>query len=340
MLPEKVFPEKCVRVSTLEETRNLLANDFRVNYATTDLANIEISPEGVVHWNGDCLPYTQYFLESLARLIGMPIEYAYKIDFDLFRYNFDERKQQKYSGVKLCLSRNGAINICRAEYYPARTLDVLDKAEEHVLEDKFHEAVISDLGVELSWVNESNPIEPQPGDTILTGLRISNSETGGRALKGSLFTLRLACTNGARVPDEWGVARWSYDPRVTYQSNLAHFFDGLRSIEARRFGLPVIYKQLVSESLTDLEFVHIWRRLRRVIGPEQADEIFGIQPKQRRRLFNQVRSRDDPSVTEPTSWSRYEVHNSITAAARNYTFLKWRRLEQIGGSILQTAVHG
>lgn len=340
MLHEKVFPEKFVRTNSLDKVRELLANDFRVTYATTDLASIEISPEGMVRWNGECVPFTQYFLESSAGFIGMPLGYADKIDFDLFTYNFDQRKQQECCGVKICISRNAAINICRAAYYPARTLDVLDEAEQQVAGKKFHEAVIGDRGVELSWVDERAQIDPKPGDTILTGLRISNSETGGRALKASLYALKLACQNGAVLSDEWGAARWTYDPRVTYKANLAHFFQDLHRTGVALPQLSNAYKQLVDVPLTDLDFVRLWRRVRAIVGPQDADDIFYATPKERRRLFNQVRSRRDPLAALPTSWNSYDVHNRITAAAHSYEFLKWRRLEQIGGSILRGLTEG
>jgi len=335
MIPENVFPENSVRISSLDELRSCLANDFRVTYATTDLASIEISPEGMVRWNGQWRPFTRYFLESLAGFIDMPIVYADKIDFELFKCNFDKLKKDRCCGVKVCISRNAAINICRSAYYPARTLDVIDKAEEQTAEKKFHEAVISDRGLELSWVDEHHSIEPKLGDTILTGLRISNSETGGRALKGSRYTLKLSCTNGATLTDEWGSARWSYDPRVTYNTNLGHFFEDLKRINEKRFELSDIYKQLVDNSLTDLAFVNLWRRVRAAVGPQDADEILYTEPKERRRLFNQVRSRRDPLAVLPTSLNNYDVYNRITEAARRYEFLKWRRLEEIGGSILR-----
>jgi len=335
MLPEDIFPEKSARTNNPEELRELLATNSRVTYATTDLASIEITPDGMVRWNGECLPFTRLFLESSAVLIGMPLAYAAKIDFGLFKHNFDQRKEKECCGIKLCLSRGAAINMCRAAYYPARTLDVLDEAERQIAGKKFHEGVVTDRGVELSWVTEQTPLNPRPGDTILHGLRISNSETGGRSLKASLYTLKLACKNGAVLSDEWGSARWTYDPRVTYKANLAHFFQDLGHIDAKVPKLADVCQRLTNEPLTDVDSVNLWRRVRAVVGPQAADDIFYTEPKERKRLFNQVRARRDPLAAVPTSFNGYEIHNRITAAAKEYDFLQWRRLEQIGGSMLR-----
>jgi hypothetical protein len=157
----------------------------------------------------------------------------------------------------VCISRNAAINVRRAAYVPARTLDVLDEAEKQLGTKKFHEAVISDRGVELSWVDEAAPINPKPGDTLLHGLRISNSETGGRGLKASLYTVKVDCDNGALLSDEWGAARWTYDRRVTYNANLAHFFQDLRHIETKVPRLADNYHRLVNEPLADADFVNL-----------------------------------------------------------------------------------
>jgi hypothetical protein len=337
MLPENVIPEKNVRTDSLEELRDYLVNDFRVTYATTDLGSIEINSEGTVRWNGEEMAFTQVFLESLAGFIEMPRDYAYKINFELFKQNFDRRKAECCCGVKICICRNAAINICRAAYYPARTLDILDRAQKQAVEKKLHEAVISDFGVDISWIDGRDLITPIPGDTIHTGLRISNSETGGRALKCSRYTLRLICKNGATLTDEWGAARWSYDRRVTYNANLDHFFEDIKRIEGKQAQLSDIYKKLVDEPLTDSEFVNLWRRARAVVGPQDADDILYTGPRERHKLFNQVRSRLNSLVGLPTSWNRYDTHNRITAAARRYEFLKWRRLEEIGGSLLRRA---
>lgn len=258
MLPEKVFPEKSVRTNSPEEVREWLATDFQVTYATANLTDIEISPEGTVCWNEDSLPFTRFFLESLAGLIGMPLGYADKIDFLLFRHNFEQRKAKESCAVMICISRETAINVCRAAYYPARTIDILDKGQEQLVNKKLHEAAISDRGVELSWIYENDPIDPKPGDTIFHGLRISNSETGGRRLKASLYTLRPSCANGAVMNDEWGAARWTYDRRVTYKANVAHFFQDLKSIETKVPKLPDVYQELIQKTLTDIDFVRLW----------------------------------------------------------------------------------
>lgn len=337
MLPVKLAPEKEVPVESLEEARDFLENDFKVDYFQTSVEEIDIHKDGTVTAANRCWPYAPTFLESLAKMIKMPLSYAHRIDFDLFKTNFDRRKQQNCCGIKLCISRNTVINVCNTNYYPARTVDVIKSLPEKIRQWRLHGILLGDRGIEISWCDENVVIDPRPGDRILGGVQLSNSETGFRGLKASLFTLRLVCSNGAIFSDERQVVRWSYDRRVTYTTNMGRFCKELELLEIPRAELADKYSRVLDKLISDREVVNLWRRIRRVVEPQRADYILGIQGQERLRLLERVREREDPFVSEPTDLNTYDVHNRITAAAKDFPLITKRRLEEIGGDLLWRA---
>ena len=337
MLPKELAPEKMVCVESLEDAQDLLSQDFRVEYMDTSLEHIQISEDGTVLVDNTALPYTPSFMESAARRIGMPLHYAHRIDFDLFKHNFDTRKQTACRGIKVCVCSGVAVNLARDNYQPAKTLDMIKSLPENMARWQFHEAVVSGHGVELSWLDETIRTDPQPGDTIVGGVRISNSETGFRGLKASEWTLRLQCLNGAVVADENRVLRWSHDRRVTYASNVQKFCKELEALELRQDELEERYRVMVNSSVQDRQAVALWRQIDRLVGPQRADLLLGIPSVDRRQLFRRVLSYQDPQEANPTDLSAYEVHNRITASAKELDFSRRRRLEEIGKRMLINA---
>jgi len=334
MLPIKLAPEKEVPVESIEEAQDFLESDFRVEYFQTSVEEIEIHEDGTVTSAGKCWHYTPTFLESLAKMIKMPLNYAHRIDFDLFKTNFDRRKQQDCCGVKFCISRNTAINVCKADYYPARTADVIKGLPAKTKQWRLHGIHLGDRGIEISWCDETVVVKPRPGDTILGGVRLSNSETGFRGLKVSLFTLRLACSNGAIISDEQRVVRWSYDRRMTYTTNVEKFCKELELLEIPQTELAERYSRILDKPISDREVVNLWRRIRRIMAPQRVDDILGIQSQERIGLFERVREHKDPFVSEDTNLNAYNIYNRVTAAAKDFSLILRRRLEEIGGDLL------
>ncbi len=333
MLPETIVPEKEDSTSDFEKARNFLEKDFRTSYLHTTLDKLDIRPDGHVDVEGKRIPYTQGFLEAVAGAIKMPFSFAYDIDFELFRYNFESLKTKRRKGVTLCINRGAAINIADTEYRPAHTLDVLEGLQNQNFW-KFQQILISDRGAEINHLNPQLKTNPEPGDVIKLGIRISNSETGYRGLKASLFSFRLVCTNGAVMSDRLGTARWNYDRRVTYASSLQKFLKDLEKLQLLEKRLVTLYEGAMDRRVFDRDFVRMWRRLRNALDPSDVDRSLEVERKQRLEIQATVRQRPDREAPEPTPWTVYELHNRITASAQRHAFSTRRRLEQIGGDLL------
>jgi len=334
MLPKDLATEKEVQTKSLEEAQEFLENVFAVSYRHTSLEQIAIDKDGVLTVGNERWPYTPHFMEALAHRIKMPLSYALNIDFDLFKENFDRRKQHVCAGVVVCIVRGTAVNLCRENYFPARTIDVIKELPKRIKQLELQELLLGDRGVEISWVDREIEIKVSPSDVIFGGFRISNSEIGIRGLKASAYTFRQVCSNGAVFADERGVIRWSHDRRVTYATNIERFCTALNILEIPKSELSKKYMDSLERPITDRGVINLWRRLRRAISAEQADSIVGISEKERKQLSAQLRQREDPVIARLTSLNTYQVHNNITATAKQYDLTTRRLLEEIGGNFL------
>jgi hypothetical protein len=174
---------------------------------------------------------------------------------------------------------------------------------------------------------------------IRGGIRISNSETGGCGLKGSLYTLRLVCSNGAVMSDSLGTVRWSYDRRVTYAASIAKFCNSLVNLQNKQTQLKGVYSTAIERPILQEDVTRLWRRIRSAgnFTPEHTDQILGITDEVRRRLASAVAGRRAANLpAEESEWDLFTTHNRITAAAKSLPFRTRSRLERIGGDVLST----
>jgi hypothetical protein len=336
MLSEVATPEKNAVAKSFPELREILDTSFHTTYIPTVLDRIQLKLDGMIEFDGQRLPCTQSFLEAMSKQIGMPVAYAYAVDFELYRHNVEQRKEICSKSVTVCCHRGTAVNLADAEYRPARTVDVLRKIESETIW-QLQAAHIDDRGVEISLIEPGRVAAMEPGDEIELGVRIGNSETGFGSLKASLYSLRLRCTNGAVMRDELGTARWNYDRRVAYLTSIDKFQKDLLKLRSRQDQQAQLYGDGLRRNLLDAELNNLWRRVRASVPAPIVDSILGLQAEERQSFQQVIRERRPGSPAEPTNHILWDVHNRITAAAQRFDFARRSRLESIGGSML---MHG
>src|SRR5262249_25007434 len=153
-------------------------------------------------------------------------------------------------------------------------------------------------------------------DVIKLGVRLTNSETGFGCLKGTRFSLRLLCTNGAVMRDNLGSARWNYDRRMHMETSLKRFRTDLFKLGENHERHARLYDQLPHRVFLDRDMVNLWRQMRCVLPtPDALDRVLGIEPDERQTLQALVRARSPFLPPGATSHRVWDVHNRITAAA-------------------------
>jgi Domain of unknown function (DUF932) len=338
MLPLDLPPEQFAETNDPTELRYLLESDFNVEYRHASLRDIELLTNARLWLKGEELPCTQFFLEAMASEIGMPLPYAYDIDEELFRLNFERRKSVKDAAIQICLVVGRAVGVVAADYRPARTIDLLNAWSSLDLRGwSMQHACVSDRSAEIDLITQNFMLEPQPGDEIRAGIRITNSETGGTGFKASFFTHRLKCSNGAVMSDHLGTVRWTYDRRVTYGASIRKCAANMAHLASRCKRLEPIYAAVMDQRLSEEDFTRLWRRLRSAgdFSPAATDVILGVTTDERRAVAAAVaRRRADRQPEQPSPWDLFTTHNRVTAAAKAHPFATRSRLERIGGDLL------
>jgi hypothetical protein len=209
MLPKNLVLDDVVTPKDFDELIELVETTYRVDHEPTTLEAIALRPDGTVHTPQGESQVTRDFLEGCAGAIGMPLGYAYKVSPALFCENFAQRQAETTAPITISRVGNvvtGLIADRKSRYRPACTGDVL-RAVRRAEGLTLRRASISFAGVDAEFVRPGSVVEPVVGDILELGIALTNSESGGRQLKASAYSYRLACTNGAIMADEIGTAR-------------------------------------------------------------------------------------------------------------------------------------
>jgi hypothetical protein len=339
MIPKNLVLDEVRVPKDIDETVDLLETDFRVDHERTTLEALDMRPDGTVGTPAGQWLMTRDFLEACAQQIGMPLGYAYKISPELFCQNFGQRRVETTTPVTI--SRvggvaTGLIDDQKARYRPARTVDVL-RAVCSLHDLEFRRAVVSFAGVDVELVRPGVVVEPAVGDVIEAGIAITNSESGDRHLKASAYSYRLLCTNGARMADSLGVARWPNDPRMTDAGCLRSLLQELGGLWGKLDSVVRLYETVSHRLIPAAELWNLWRRVAFVVPRTEADLVLGLSAAERQELQQRIRTGNAQEASLPTTRNAYEVHNRITYAGHRGSFRARRALQEIGGALLSRA---
>jgi hypothetical protein len=237
------------------------------------------------------------------------------------------------------------------QYDPLPILTVLDVIKGIRKDDgQTLRLTLSDRGLAAELVYADLAVEPRVGDITQVGVRITASETGGEAPLASGFTLRLACTNGATLSEDFGVVRFDTDPRVKVERRVAKWAEAVAAYVPDVRVLEPAYARMAESHLTDKQFYDLYRRVTYIYRLAQerdarADAALGVGADERRATVTQVRQREQrrrkgEEVEGPaeTGFATWAIFNALTATARQETYQHRLDLEGLAGDVLQTYV--
>jgi hypothetical protein len=340
MLPKNLVLDEVAAPKDFESLIELVETDYRVGHEQTTLESISLRPDGTVETPAGVLQVTRDFLESFAAAIVMPLSYAYTVTPELFCENVRQRQAHAAAPITICRAGDVATGLVidrKSRYRPACTGEVLRSIRRsHDLE--FRRASVAFTGVDVEFVRPGIVVEPVVGDVVEIGIAVTNSETGGRQLKASAYSYRLACTNGSMFADTVGVARWPNDPRMTDAACMRAFQREVTSLCCELQSVSGLYEAAIDRPVPDVEFGNTWRRVRYLLPRGgDPDAVLDISKDERRALQDVVRLRDPREAPAMTRWSVFDVHNRITHAAHGQPFRVRRGLQELGGQLLSRA---
>jgi len=134
-----------------------------------------------------------------------------------------------------------------------------------------------------------------------------------------------------------GTARWPSDIRMTDKSCRIVFQTELDELLVNLSSVKEMYSHL-DERVPDTELNALWRRVAYGVSRSEADEILGLSKDQRQALQTILRERPSVEPAQLTDLSAFELHNRVTHAAHGRPFLARRRLQEIGGDLLERSL--
>jgi hypothetical protein len=338
LITEKLVREKEVTSFSFDEALELYNTDFLVSEKGEDIKDTDLNADGALVWGSDSYLMTDWAFESICYILNIPLTYARSIPPELLIHTFDKLKEIHNQRAIFLISRGIVINVVPHPYVPLKNRELLIRFQNEIVPQtglKLNEIGLSDRGMVVTFLREGLQLEPAPGDVSRLGLTVLNSETGWRGAKASFYLLRLLCGNGTVTSNAWGSAEWSYDYRLSLERSMQNFNGQLIKLEMDVPKFESIFNQLLSRELLAFEFVRIIRRLIRITGFEDADEIVGLSATERNRLYKEDRWGDRMLST---GLIMYDIYNKITAAAKEYPFVQRRNMEALGGSIIDMVI--
>lgn len=341
-----------VVVSEFEALQEMLVSKFAVQHFPSTLQESELHADGTLEFGNQRLPHTDRVHDALVAVCGMSVAFDRDTPFDELKWNYQKRKLRKTCGLTVCISNGTVVGIGPENYgYPAankgavKTLDLLTEMQIEKRLFEFDSAIVSDEGVKLNLLSPGATVEPLVGDVIKIGSEVTNTETGGMnlksppGLKANMWSLRLVCLNGMSQKTERTSVYYSQFGTMSCSSKRRAFLRKLgEASESALADATLLYEGISDLAIFDTDLLALHRTVKRNVGGKlDADEVLGIASSDRIEIANSVRDRNVTSPPKTTDFSIYDIHNSITAIAREQRLSLRQPLERIGGSVLHTA---
>jgi hypothetical protein len=308
----------------------------KTTYYVCKLADIAITEENtfIVGTPHDILDLDEYGLRTLLRQFKppMPQSYAWKIDNPQLLWDINHNLNASETEVMCAVVQNGG---------PPRLVGVLPTNFQPVHDHQIIDALLGDgwnvdkvmTGPHISRIcmtSDRHEFSPIAGDSTKLGLEVINSKIAWTQLHTNLYTYRLVCANGAVVRD----AMFNFKIKqlgVDVDSILEKFMNRLGDMDWQ-LG-PDIEKALVymhDNKMKNLDILPIKHHEDREIGIEAITKLLS------RTVGKESAEQILQKYTDDTS--QYDVYNAITASAKEYQLDKSRRMELLGGTMLNHTV--
>jgi hypothetical protein len=370
--PYFLAPERICKSMDIAESIQICETHFAYTKREIQIAQISMDDSFMLSVDGQPYRLTQHALSGLCTILGIPFSFALSIPTALTALNVHALKEIPTQAVimivrndvvvtfldpmKWAKTEDGVRTKKKPHYLPVTNLSLLQMLEKVWSgEDVDTRITLTDHGMHVSLVNQADTftLEPVVGDVSRVGIAVTNSETGGPLPVARGYTLRLICTNGATVPTDTKLYRFSNDWRCSWQWRLDIFAKALQCLmqdmQGKCGALQAAYTRMVEAKLNDVQLYNWYRKVQYLsrsipTSSDQIDRIFGVEAKQREEFFTRVRDRQRAirsgtsaaiEPPQPTGLIAWEVFNGITEAARDEMYYHRRAgLESLAADVV------
>lgn len=319
--------ERELTVKSFDDAMDAVRGDFHVAHYGDHVRNLSFTEGGLLESAAGTYPVTRNAFEGLCRSVNIPSDFGRRIPQDLFIHNFDTLKAKLKRRVHICISRETIISVNEITTDPIRNMEILKEASQRAERTgmKLHDVRLSDRGMQINLLDPRRNMEPVKGDITSVGLVLVSSETGFLKTTASLFLIRLVCSNGATV-------KKAFNYQISSERCLHEFFDETEKTYFNYDTFSARYRRLTERELNAAELLALHGRLAGLVGTSQADNLSNMSRAHRIELKNRIENEGDRK--HPTGINAYDFYNSITHAAKAFSFVTRIKLESLGGSLI------
>jgi len=340
--PRSIFAESR---EELEDNLSAATNFEHFRVAGEEL---QLTDGGTMVVRGEEKQLTEEAIKNLCKELHIPDPFAKRIPLHTLQYNIQQLSQGRQFEVFTSNTNNHWVNfIDRDKLLPIEIPTILEAITE---QDTFgfKRAEINEAGVALFY-QAPDMIKPvRVNDLVSFGWQLRLSESGFGIPSGSIYALRLVCTNGAIAPRRYGSFR--FPKRGEIETRTQVFLQDIVNSHSRLEKFVDAYKQVASGEGGSLpgnrDFNRIWNAVKKTLGdPETADIVLGIDKDTRTTIKSKVRDErdlfsddEDDTPVVPTTW--YDLMNKVTEAPQTLklTGRAHQKMQALGGKMIDFAI--
>jgi len=279
------------------------------------MAGITLEADGLLRLGSVRVALSEPGYHALLRRLRIPSEYATDVcDAELLADSVNRLARRDTAEARFHVVEGKIVNVTKPEYKAVANRPLVAYCASELAQAASVILTASRLSV---TVTSKVPREVLPSDTFEYGWELTNCAAGSVPLEVRGYALRLICLNGMVARCERG---------------------GYRLMPSEHFDLPEVLHTVRGHLGSDPQMGLFDRGLRRASEMRVGEYLSELQATLRRALGADGYESRFRELAEETTW--YEVHNTLTAAARMYTVAGRRMLETLAGDLVEWLAGG
>ncbi len=321
-------------VKTLDELETLL--EERPAY-TTEIVNpssITLGDDGLISYNGKKAKMSlEGFRHMVVKLHEIPDPFAQRIPLPLLQHNMIELGKSISFPIQFVFNQEGLIvNAVKDELKKISSLPLTKLFKEHDAKMIKY----SDYGVQIQTINPifGEEFEPKVGDPTGVGVNFNNSETGFWDPRAETLIWQLACSNGAIMSKRFGQVKVRIKRADINEETIARTFQyKLDKMLTDAEIIPQRMKEMCDSSLTIANAATVFKSASRLTSLDEVEDHFNVDKETIRDI--KAMARLDEHKDEDSNFNAHDIYSKVTNLANNYNDPTRRKLQVLGGKILE-----
>jgi hypothetical protein len=285
--------------------------------------------------NGEC-KVTYHGMLSLLRRLSVPVpkSYAFKVENDQLLYDVNKLLNEDEKEILYRIEDDVITGFMHPRFQPVEHSNLINSLDRGNFE--MRNIILAPHFMKINLVTDSF-VDVGDNDRSLLGLEVCNSEIGFMKMQSALLIYRVICSNGAIGIGQANAYRQEQLGR-SEETIIESFYN---RIAAYQWEFPEIGAALREMAITSIGSMVDFVPKKHVVSSDRPLEeepdytgMNGILYLLKNAVGKNAVGKDDAlSILDgyTNDSSQYDIYNSITASAKQYSIDRARKVERLGG---------